>query len=192
MNTTIKFLENISDVSKDDLTNMLNSQHLYETKNVAEGNGIVNVRIYDIYSYVDSNGANGVYVDSPPEYDGEFEFLIKYTSVESDFAEGYNKESKIAYTWYELRIHQDVKNLVVNEPYHSKKPSRKIYVYYVRESDYSSIVRQVNKSASYIGIKKKYGSYISEYKYNGLIIKLKKSDDEQSGGTIEIVKDFPW
>ena len=90
-------------------------------------------------------------------------------------------------------IQQDVKNLVVDENYLSMKASRKIRVYYPNERDYSEIVRQVNKSASYIGIKEKYGSYFIEYKYNGLIIKLTKSDDEQRGGTIEIIKgDFPW
>lgn len=175
-----------------ELTNMLASQQLYETNNIAKGNGVVNMRTYVTYSYIAKDGAIGSSTSYPNEYEGKFKSLVKSTSVQSDFAEGYDEENETAYTWYEFRTRQDIKNYVVDER-GPEKPSRKIYVYYPSKNDYLEIARQVNRSATYIGTKEKYGSYYSEYKYNGLVVKLEKSDDSDKGGTIEIIKgDFPW
>jgi hypothetical protein len=175
-----------------ELTNMLESQQLYETNNIAKGNSVVNMRKYDDYSYTVKDGTFGVGRNYPSEYEGKFKSLVKSTMVQSDFAEGYDEENETAYTWYKFRTEQDIKNYVVDEK-GPLKPSRKIYVYYPSKNDYLEIARQVNRSATYIGTKEKYGSYYSEYKYNGLVVKLEKSNDSDIGGTIEIIKgDFPW
>ena len=111
-----------------ELTNMLASQQLYETNNIAKGNGVVNMRTYVTYSYIAKDGAIGSSTSYPNKYEGKFKSLVKSTSVQSDFAEGYDEENETAYTWYEFRTRQDIKNYVVDER-GPEKPSRKIYVY---------------------------------------------------------------
>ena len=176
-----------------ELTDMINDQKLYETNNITEGNSIINVRRYHSYSYTANDGTMWSSGEYPTEYEDNFESLKKYTSIQLDFAENYDKEREVASTWYYLRIRQDIEHLIISIDENIEFPSRKLKVYFVNAIDYSSIVRQVNEYSTYIGIKEKYGSYLSEYEYNGPIIRLSKSDDEQGGGTIEIIKgDFPW
>ena len=72
---------------------MLASQQLYETNNIAKGNGVVNMRTYVTYSYIAKDGAIGSSTSYPNKYEGKFKSLVKSTSVQSDFAEGYRLTS---------------------------------------------------------------------------------------------------
>lgn len=176
-----------------DLTAMINDQKLYETKNIAKGNSIINMRRYENYFYHTNDGSSGVSGEYPTDLEGNLEELTKSTNVQLDFADGYDKDMETAFTWYYLRIIHDIHNLIGRADGFLEKPSRKLEVQYANESHYASILKQVNALATYVGIREEYGSYYSEYEYNGLIIRLIKSDNRQGGGTIEIIKgDFPW
>ena len=147
------------------LTDMIMNQSLYERNHISNGNDITNTRTYDNYSYSTKSGTIGSSGDYPKEK-GEYNYLIKTVNKQSDFAEGYEKSTKVAYTFYKLRIH------------------------YNRESDYKNIVREINQYCKYVGIEKdKYSDdFIVKYNYNNLLIKLDKS-----GKNIKIIMgDFPW
>ena len=76
-----------------------------------------------------------------------------------------------------------------------QKGSRKLKIEYIRESDYENIVKEINQYCTYVGIEKnEYNEdFIITYKYNNLIIKLDKSEDDIRGGILEIIMgDFPW
>ncbi len=170
------------------LTDMIMNQSLYERNHISNGNDITNTRTYDNYSYSTKSGTIGSSGDYPKEK-GEYNYLIKTVNKQSDFAEGYEKSTKVAYTFYKLRIIEDVENIILGEIL-PQKESRKLKIHYNRESDYKNIVREINQYCKYVGIEKdKYSDdFIVKYNYNNLLIKLDKS-----GKNIKIIMgDFPW
>ena len=173
------------------LTDMVMNQSLYERNHISKGNDVTNMRTFDTYSY-STPGSYGASLDYPEQKEEEFNELIKTPKIQSDFAEGYNTTSEAAFTFYELRINEDEIILIGDKL--PKKESRKLEVYYVRESDYKNILKEINQYCKYVGIKKKKYSedFIITYKYNNLLIKLEKSEYDNRGGTLQIIMgDFP-
>ena len=172
---------------------MIMNQSLYERNQISIGNDITNTRVYDNYSYSTKSGTIGS-GRNYPEQKGEFNYLIKTVNKQSDFAEGYNSTSKAAFTFYDLRIIEDIENIVLENKL-PQKESRKLKIYYNRKSDYKNILKEITQYCEYIGIeKKKYSEdFIITYKFNNLLIELDKSEDDNRGGKLEIIMgDFPW
>ena len=162
-----------------ELTEMLNDQKLYESKNILKGNSVV---LSDEYAGRSRSGEKGT-----PDYNEYTDYTIKL-----NFAENYNAEYETAATWYDLAIVKDIKIISQGKGRKVQKPSKSLKVYYSHIEDYMNILEEVNAKAKYIGLKEKWGSYYATYEYNGLIVKLNK-DDEEGTGTIQIVKgDSPF
>ncbi|MDG1756429.1 MAG: hypothetical protein P8I43_03380 [Bacteroidia bacterium] len=167
-----------------ELTNMVDSQQLFETKNIEVGNSILKTDESEDYYFYFKNGRLGHSYDYPKGEIDEIRGITKNIYGSTDFAEKYDKET--ALTWYYFKRRK--KKQIVGENLGLGESSSKIRILFYSPSAYLETVKQVKKSAEYIGIKEKWGEYFGEYEYNGLIIRLKKSNGSQKPSIIEFIK----
>ena len=170
---------------------MLNNQQTFETKNIAVGNSVVKTRKSESYMFSLKNGNFGTSNDYPKEEKNDLKSLTKFYDKSTDFAEDYDEQNETALTWYYFKTNK-VDNIVVDENRGPIKPSSIIEILFYNLPAYLETVRQVDKFAKYIGIKEMYGRYFSEYEHNGIIIRLKKSNDSQKPSIIKFIKGNYW
>ncbi|MDG2042431.1 MAG: hypothetical protein P8J92_06270 [Bacteroidia bacterium] len=81
-----------------ELTNMVDSQQLFETKNIEVGNSILKTDESEDYYFYFKNGRLGHSYDYPKGEIDEIRGITKNIYGSTDFAEKYDKET--ALTWY--------------------------------------------------------------------------------------------
>ena len=168
-----------------DLTEMIMSQSLYERKNISNGNTSTGYEVADWYQYECINPSiRGGGYGNPDDCEGEMIYLETSKDVKSSFAEGYNKESKTATTFYDLHIIKDIENIILG-PYEPNNESRQLKIQYNNPNHYNEIVWQIDQTSKYTGIKKKYSITYYTYVFNKLTIEIEKSG-YNDGGTIKI------
>jgi hypothetical protein len=169
-----------------DLTEMIMSQSLYERKNITNGNASTRYEVADWYEFECINPfmIGGGY-GNPDDCEGEMIYLETSKDVKSSFAEGYNKESKTATTFYDLHIIKDIENIILG-PYEPKYESRQLKIQYNNPNHYKAILKQIDQTSEYIGMNSEYSKTWYTYVFNELKIEISKNDDND-GGTIFIV-----
>ena len=168
-----------------DLTDMIMSQSLYERKNISNGNASTRYEVADWYQFECINPfMRGGGYGNPEPCEGEMIYLVTSKDVKSNFAEGYNKESKTATTFYDLHIIKDIENIILG-PFEPNYESRQLKIQYNNPNHYKEIVEQIDQTSEYIGIKNEYSITYYTYVFNKLKIEIKKND-YNDGGTIKI------
>lgn len=111
----------------------------------------------------EGNLINANMVDSFSFQKGKITSLIKCENTTIGFAENYHKEESTASTWYTWE-RKYFKILLPGSELFSPN-YKKLTVQYVRDEEFSTILRQIIASAKYIETKEEYGSFISSYRY---------------------------
>jgi hypothetical protein len=109
--------------------------------------------------------------------------LMKCESSIVGFAENYNSEEETASTWYKLE-YEFCKKILIESKFFSPNYKR-LTVEFIRDTDFSNILKQIISVSKYIDIKEEFGSFISNYKY-GIYSITSERRENGHGGIITI------
>jgi hypothetical protein len=107
--------------------------------------------------------------------------LIKSEFIEKGFAENYDLDEKTASTWYTWES-KKFKKIILQSKLFSPN-YKKLTVEFVRDKDFSNIIKQITAVSKYIDTIEDYGSFVSSFKYGIYKITSKKRGN---GGIITI------
>ena len=126
---------------------------------------------------------NGINCDGFKYVNSKLTSLIKSEYVKVGFGENYDNIEKTASTWYTWESQSYSKVLVQSKLFSTNY--KKLTVQFVRDSDFSDILKQIMIVSKYIDTKEDYGSFVSEYKF-GLFTITSERSENYNGGIITI------
>jgi hypothetical protein len=105
--------------------------------------------------------------------------LIKSELTQTSFAENFNNEERVASTWYtwEGKIFKKI----LSQSKLFSPNYKKITIEFVRDSDFSNILKQVISVSKYYDTKEEYNSFISTYKYGTYTITSERRENGHGG-----------
>ena len=122
---------------------------------------------------------NQLEVDSFEYLRSKINSLIKSQTINIGFAENYNSEEKIATTWYTWESHYYKKVLEQSEFFSPNY--KKSTVEFVRDTEFSTILKQIIAVSKFIDIKDEGDSFIANYKYGKYVITSERRENGHGG-----------
>lgn len=127
----------------------------------------------------EGNLLNASLVDSFSFEKGKITSLIRGETTKIGFAENYQQEEQTASAWYTWE-RKYFKILLPGSKLFSPN-YKKLTVQYVRDDEFSNILRQIIASAKYLETKEEFGSIVSSYRYMNYSITTERFESEHGG-----------
>ncbi len=176
-----------------ELIEMTESKTAFEKKMMLKGNIITDHTEFNLYRIRTEENPKSCSIEANPPFtsisksekigfNGEKKIgIIDYsigTMYNSTFAEGYNKVSNAASTWYHRT--ESSTECIIGEILRSMSGDRlNLSIQFSAQTDYLSILNEIISNCEYEGIENTEGTYIQKFVYKGYFINCEQREKTQ-------------